>query len=341
MNLGVLTDCLKDIGVNDLDLEGEFDPESHDQAMSKAFNEDYYDAPDDDEDGLRFDEDGKPVWDDDIDIGDILAEEEAYEREHETAQDRRRKAKSENKKVKKSHTGAESEDEDRIEMDADFVDGHQPEDTSKLSKKERKKLKKKAKKEAEQAAKRGDDEGVDLDEMDADQRPARKPVQTEEDLANLDPEERKRAISKMIDEYYATGAEDMIGDMPTRFKYVQVPKSSYGMTPVEILLADDKELNQVVGVKHLQPYRREIGKSTKPQYLSRKLKDFRHRLASKHDDGAGLGGAYAKAAGEGAEGAPEEKKKRKGKKQREQEKKRRAEEEQSRAEKKKKMKTDN
>lgn len=332
----------KDIAVEDLDLEGEFDPNSHDQAMQKAFDDTYYEQsePEGDE-ALRFDADGKPVWDDDIDIGDILQEEEEYEREHTTGKERRQKAKAEKKRAKESKRNNAGEQDDqgyedqneRIEMDADFVDGNTAEASEQLSKKERKKLKKKAKKDAEQAAKQGrhTEEGVDVDEMDADQQPHKVMPQTEEDLKNLSSEERKKAISKMMDDYYQTGAEDIIGGMPTRFKYVQVPKGSYGMSPVEILLADDKDLNQVVGVKHLQPYRREIGKSTKPKFLSRKLKDFRQHLSSRYDEGAGLGEAYNSKAVTSEEG---EKKKRKGKKQREQEKKRKAEEEDEKPEKK-------
>lgn len=328
-----------DLGEKDLDLEGEFDPDAHDKSMNKAFDDSYYEAPEDaDDEGMRFDADGKPVWDDDLDISDILKEEEAYEKEHTTSKERRAKAKAE-KAQKKNKTAAPEqdgqEDDSRIEMDADYLDGQEaPQvDESKLSKKERKKLKKKAKKDAEHASKRGtqtiaeDDQGVDVDEMDADTAPVKPAPTNKQDLSQLPPEERKKAISRMLDEYYQTGAEDMIGDMPTRFKYTQVPKASYGMSPVEILLADDKDLNEVVGVKHLQPYRREIGKPTKPHFLSKKVKGFRQKLASRYDDGSGLSSAYASKVGTPADGGEDgEKKKRKGKKQREMEKKRKAEE---------------
>jgi protein KRI1 len=45
------------------------------------------------------------------------------------------------------------------------------------------------------------------------------------------------------------------GEIPTRFKYIEVPKENFGMTVEEILLADDKELNQKVPLKRLAPYR--------------------------------------------------------------------------------------
>lgn len=50
-------------------------------------------------------------------------------------------------------------------------------------------------------------------------------------------------------------ADRQIGDLPTRFKYTPSAKTAYGLTPVEILLATDAELNALVGVKHLAPYR--------------------------------------------------------------------------------------
>ncbi len=45
--------------------------------------------------------------------------------------------------------------------------------------------------------------------------------------------------------------------MPTRFRYNTTGKSSYGLTPTEILLADDKDLNEYVGLKKLAPYRKQ------------------------------------------------------------------------------------
>ena len=47
----------------------------------------------------------------------------------------------------------------------------------------------------------------------------------------------------------------MIGDLPTRFKYSKVTPESFGLTAAEILEKSDKELNQIVGLKTLAPYR--------------------------------------------------------------------------------------
>ena len=43
--------------------------------------------------------------------------------------------------------------------------------------------------------------------------------------------------------------------MKTRFKYTTVPKEDYGLTEEEILLLDDRQLNKIVPLKALRPYR--------------------------------------------------------------------------------------
>lgn len=50
------------IGLEDIDLEGDWDGEEHDRKMAKAFGESY---------GGTVEDDFKPVWDDEIDITDI------------------------------------------------------------------------------------------------------------------------------------------------------------------------------------------------------------------------------------------------------------------------------
>ena len=137
------------------------------------------------------------------------------------------------KKSKKNKSSAEDV------MDADFVDGQD----TKLSKKERKALKKKEKKAAKKQ--QDADDAVDENDMDA------------EKIENRVPEaDRQKEARELMDEYYNLGYEDMIGDTPTRFKYASVPKDTYGLSAVDILMADDADLNNVVGLKHMQPYRR-------------------------------------------------------------------------------------
>lgn len=45
--------------------------------------------------------------------------------------------------------------------------------------------------------------------------------------------------------------------MATRFNYTTVMPQSYALTPAEILLATDAELNEYMGIKRIAPYRKD------------------------------------------------------------------------------------
>ncbi|CAA6657007.1 unnamed protein product [Spirodela intermedia] len=91
---------------------------------------------------------------------------------------------------------------------------------------------------------------------------------------------RKRKISlrekveleKAMEEYYKLDYEGTIGDLKTRFKYKPVPSNRYGLSAEEILLADDKELNQYVSLKKIAPYREEEWKVSRQKRYHQKMK---------------------------------------------------------------------
>ncbi|KAL4445294.1 hypothetical protein ABPG77_011119 [Micractinium sp. CCAP 211/92] len=83
-----------------------------------------------------------------------------------------------------------------------------------------------------------------------------------------DPEAAARAraeVQRLLEEYFKLDYEDVVGGIPTRFRYKEVQPASFGLEVNDILAMDDKELNQVVGLKKLAPYREEH-KRVRPNY---------------------------------------------------------------------------
>ncbi|KAJ2006026.1 Ribosome biogenesis protein Kri1 [Coemansia thaxteri] len=184
----------KTIGFDALDLDGDFDPEKFDSKMDELFG--------DNADEGDFE---KPVWDDDIDIGDLVSDDD----QPSSSSVRNKKGKSKKGKSTDASNVREDDDGDFI-MDADY-----------------------------------------LSSAVAGPSTAR--------AAAVDPAQRhqlKDTVSEYMDKRYQLDFEDIVGDgLATRFKYSKVKPVDYGLTPAEILLADDQFLNDYVSVKKIAPYR--------------------------------------------------------------------------------------
>ncbi|KAI0048814.1 hypothetical protein FA95DRAFT_997648 [Auriscalpium vulgare] len=184
---------------------------------------------------------------------------------------------------------------------SDEEDDGQPRASSSKSIKDLKKEKKREKKKKKAKAEHGDD-GVDVDAMDADAEP----VDADGDEEEWDGTEemRKRVLDKYMEDLFELEFNDLVAGQPTRFRYTPVAKSAYALTPAEILVADDRDLNEYMGIKKIAPYRKE--KSVWDPRRATRLRELKAKLSGK--------GAAVQMQAEEGEVKPA--KKRKGKKER-------------------------
>lgn len=263
-----------DLALQALDLDADWDPIAHEKQMGAL-----YGREGGDEDSGYVDAE-KPAWDDDIDIDDIAP--------------------------------------DWNDNEAGFSHLDAGEGTSQ---KKKKKKKKKDVKDGDEAH-----AGVDVDMMDAER--VEESGQWDDVEWDGTEEMRKKVWDKYMEELDAMEFNDMVrllmfptyqpllnrdfqvGDLPTRFKYTPVQPDNFGLTPAEILLATDAELNSYVGLKKFAPYR------TKAE---RKWDNKRNERLQELRKGLKERGAYSIIEDMGSRdrgGDGEKKKKRKGKKER-------------------------
>nr|XP_023691902.1 protein KRI1 homolog [Paramormyrops kingsleyae] len=202
------------------DLEGDFDPEQHDQLMQKFFGEEYYDVEDEEKPEFE-EEDMDEHWNWDTWTG---------ERDEE-----------EDEEVDEGYQ-PHCEDTDFI-MDADY----DPSQQSASKKKKRKK--EKVERKSSQMTK------ADVPLMGKKKKKSHFGSVLAQSKPIFDPQEK--TFQQYLDEYYQLDYEDIIDDLPCRFRYRQVVPNDFGLTTEEVLGSDDKELNRWCSLKKTCMFRSE------------------------------------------------------------------------------------
>ncbi|XP_051123674.1 uncharacterized protein LOC127246387 [Andrographis paniculata] len=121
------------------------------------------------------------------------------------------------------------------------------------------------------------DKVADRDESDAEDDSEEEHKEGKRKRKRKASEVEKAVREQLMEEYYKLDYEDTVGDLKTRFKYKTVKPKRYGLTPEEVLMMEDKELNQYVSLKKLAPYREKEWKV--PRIKTLQLKETSKKLS--------------------------------------------------------------
>lgn len=240
---------------------------------------------------LNIQADGKPVWNDDIDISDILPASSSEKKS------KKQKKKEERRKAKAAALAAENGDG----VDIDAMD-------------------------AEAAPAASTSYEIEDDEEWDGTEEMRKEKLDEymNELYGMEFNDIVRGyvvrllLIRVTDAHnpFVLPTNQIGGDLPTRFKYAPVDSSDFHLSAAEILMATDAELNEYMSLKKIAPYRKTKNKNEWDSKRAERLKTFKDNVRSRTwGPSSRFGSGPSVQANGGEDDGP--KKKRKGKKERE------------------------
>ena len=102
-------------------------------------------------------------------------------------------------------------------------------------------------------------------------------------------EETQKYLDNLFEEYHNLDYEDVIagGQKKTRFNYTKVAQDDFGLTEQEILLLEDRQLNQLVSLKHYRPYKN-VEESQIEQELTQREKKQQERADKYYKKGVNV-----------------------------------------------------
>ncbi|KAF2178980.1 Krr1-domain-containing protein [Zopfia rhizophila CBS 207.26] len=139
--------------------------------------------------------------------------------------------------------------------------------------------------------------GAEEDEEQANEAQERRPSKTskqkkqEHAEAKRDARRDRRLIESLVDsnlKYDAALASN--SKAPTRFRYRETSPTTFGLTPRDILLASDTQLNQFAGLKKLAAFRDPAKKKKDKKHLSKKARLRQWRAETFGDEEGPKGG---------------------------------------------------
>ncbi|XP_034067131.1 protein KRI1 homolog [Gymnodraco acuticeps] len=219
------------------DLKGDFDPGQHDQLMQKFFGDEYYGGAEDEKPQFEADEELEEHWNWDTWTGEEREKDGEEEGEY-------------------NASGPHCDDDNFI-MDADY-DPSQQTASKKKKKKERKTMKKE-----------------DLPQSGKKRRKSHFAEVITQNKPVFDPQ--SKSFEQYLDEYYKLDYEDIIDDLPCRFRYRQVLPNDFGLSTEEILHADDTELNQWASLKKTCMFRSDKEESSDLHNYKIKAKNVKRK----------------------------------------------------------------